>query len=167
MASEEKKEKNDEQLLGKSLKTGFVGGVFWSAIGIFLHYFNFSEVHPKSFVLQSWTNAKWTDKWQGDVVTLLLLGIISVGVAALYYMMLRKINSMWVGVMYGAALWLIFYLLIYPLFPDIKPLVELNIDTIVTTICVYLLYGLFIGYSISYDYYDIKIAGNQRQTDKV
>lgn len=161
------KEKNDEKLLGKSLNIGFIGGIFWGAIGILLHYFNFTSLHPKSFVLQSWTNANWTDKWQGDVVTLLLLGVISVGIAALYYVFFRKINLMWVGVLYGAALWLIFYLLIYPLFPDMKPLADLKIDSIVTTICVFILYGLFIGYSISYDFYDIKVAGNQRETDKL
>ncbi len=46
-----------------------------------------------------------------------------------------------------------FYLL-QPVFPNIPPLTDLNMYTIVSTICLYILYGTFVGYSISYDYND-------------
>lgn len=61
---------------------------------------------------------------------------------------------MWMGIIYGGLLWLVTFFLIQPLFPYTKQIMELSLDTIISTICLFVLYGTFIGYSISYDYYD-------------
>lgn len=42
-----------------------------------------------------------------------------------------------------------------PIFPDVRTVTELTSDTIITTICIYLLYGLFVGYSISFEYNEL------------
>lgn len=156
----------DDKIFQRSLKTGFVGGIFWGALALLLHYFNFTELHPKTFILKSWVQSNWTDKWQGDIVTLLLLGLLSLVISALYYMMFRKINSMWPGVIYGLVLVFIFFVVIYPLFTEQTPLSDLKFATYTTTVCLFVLYGLFVGYSISYDYYDMKVLGNQGIADR-
>ncbi|WLR46297.1 YqhR family membrane protein [Halobacillus litoralis] len=56
------------------------------------------------------------------------------------------------GVFYGIGLWAIVYFLLTPIFPAIPTFMELNSDTWVTTGCLFILYGVFIGYSISYEY---------------
>src|SRR5690625_7240199 len=92
--------------------TGFIGGIVWSIVGTFMYYFNFGEVAPKTSLLRSWTNAKWTNGWLGDVVSILIIGVISILIAFIYYVLLKKVISMWMSVVYGLILWgVIFYIL--------------------------------------------------------
>jgi hypothetical protein len=43
-------------------------------------------------------------------------------------------------------------LVLNPIFPDMKPFLDLSRNTVITSVCIYLVYGLFIGYSINYEY---------------
>lgn len=151
---EQNKEEKSYSLLPRSLLTGFIGGLIWSTFGIIMYYFNFSKVGPTSFVLRSWLDAEWTHQWLGDVISIITVGVISIVVALLYYGLLRKKRSMWVGTMYGIVLWVIVFYLLEPIFPNIPVLQELGKNTIISTLCLYILYGTFIGFSISYDYHD-------------
>lgn len=141
-------------LLARSLFTGFIGGVLWSLIASIFYYFNFMEVSPKSFLLTSWINADWTDKWLGNFFTILIGGIVSVVIAFLYYILLKKVYSLWVSIVFGIAVWGIVFFVFQPLFPNVPHITELSLNTWVTTICVFVLYGTFVGYSISYNYED-------------
>ncbi|MGJ9456943.1 YqhR family membrane protein [Oceanobacillus sp. CF4.6] len=149
----------EEQLsiFSRALLTGFIGGILWSSIGSLMYYFNFSEVSPKSFLLKSWLDASWTDGWLGVIITILLAGILSIMAALIYYGLFKKINSMWMGLLYGVILWVIIFYIMQPIFPNIPRLIDLTYNTIVSTLCLFILYGTFIGYSISYDYHDMKI----------
>jgi len=138
----------------RALLTGFIGGFIWSTFAIFMHYFNFAEVDPKKFILRLWKNIEWTNGWLGDLVTILILAILSIVVALVYYLLFKKVYSIWMGAIYGIVIWIIIFFLIQPLFPNTKQLFDLSNDTIISTICLFILYGTFIGYSISYDYYD-------------
>ena len=66
------------------------------------------------------------------------------------------------GVFYGITLWMIIFFLIQPLFPNTKQILELNVDTIISTICLFILYGTFVGYSISYDYHDTYVLEKKK-----
>lgn len=143
-------------LLARALVIGFIGGVTWSIFGVTLYYFNFSEVAPKTYLLRSWLRADWTDGWLGDVVSILLVGILSVLVALIYYGLLKKANFLWVACLFGIVLWFIVFIVAKPIFPNVYPVSDLHTNTIVSTACLYILYGAFIGYSISYDYHDTR-----------
>lgn len=131
--------------------TGFVGGLFWGAIALFAHFFKFSEISPNT-VLEPWTVGAWKSGWLGIVISLLLLGILGIGAAFLYYFTLKQFNNIWTGLLYGAILFVIVFYVLNPLFPSLNHVSELKFNTIVTMICIYLLFGLFVGYSISYEY---------------
>ncbi|ASK63221.1 hypothetical protein CFK37_14220 [Virgibacillus phasianinus] len=165
MAKREKLEQNNREesrsLLARSLLTGFIGGLIASILGLIMYYFNFSKVGPTSYILRSWLEAKWTHEWLGDVISIVLTGVISIVVALIYYGIFKKMHSMWVGAVFGIVLWGILFYLLQPIFPNIPPLTELNKDTIVSTLCLFILYGTFIGYSISYDYNDTVVRGKQ------
>lgn len=163
---EQNKQEESMTLLGRSLLTGFIGGLFWSSLGVFLHLFNFTEISPSSFVLRSWVRAGWTDGWLGDVVSILIIGGLSVLVALIYYALLKKNRSILVGLLYGLVLWAIVYYVFQPMFPNIPNVTELDRNTIVTTICLFILYGIFIGYSISYDYHDTVIKENKAKQEE-
>lgn len=156
------KQERTNSLLSRSLMTGFIGGIIWSIVGTFMYYFNFAEVAPKTILLRSWTNTKWSNGWLGDVVSILIIGVISILIAFIYYGLLKRIISMWMGVIYGLILWgLIFYIL-QPVFPTLTPLFDFNKETIVTTLGLFILYGTFIGYSISFDYRDTRIKERKK-----
>ncbi|WP_342665447.1 YqhR family membrane protein [Paucisalibacillus globulus] len=149
---EQNKPEDTSTFLGRSLLTGFIGGILASILGFLMYYFNFMEVSAKSYLLRSWTTAGWTDTWLGELVTIMIVGILSIGVALVYYGVLKKINSIWTGMIYGLILWAIVFVVLQPIFSKIPNLVEMEIKTIVSALCLYILYGIFIGYSISFDY---------------
>ncbi|WP_227995153.1 YqhR family membrane protein [Oceanobacillus sp. CFH 90083] len=147
---------NEESVLKKSMYTGFIGGIVFSLIASAMYYFNFLEVHPKAYLLTSWVSNAWTDTWLGIFITTILAGVVSLLVAFLYYLLFKKIKYMWMGIIYGFILWALLFLLFRPIFSDIPSVMEWSLNTWVTTICLFILYGTFIGYSISYDYMDSK-----------
>ena len=150
----------------KSLLTGFIGGMLWSVFGVILYFFKFSEVAPKTFLLRSWLTAEWTNSWLGDVISILGVGVISILTAIIYYFVFKKINVMWTGIIYGALLWGIIFYVLQPVFSNVPRLADLQLKTIVSTICLFILYGGFIGYSISFDYHSMKIKlKHQKQQD--
>lgn len=163
---EQNKQEEPVSILSRSLLTGFIGGVLGGFFGLVLYYFNFSEVAPKSYVLRSWLSAPWIDTWLGNVISIFVIGVISLGTALVYFMLLKKINTLWIGVAYGVLLWLIVFYVIQPIFPNIPHLTELKTDTIVSTVCLYILYGTFIGYSISYDYNETIIKVREKEASK-
>ncbi|HEY4602615.1 MAG TPA: YqhR family membrane protein [Cerasibacillus sp.] len=142
--------------INHTLSTGFIGGMFWSMIWLIVYVFNFTVVSPKAFLLRSWLKVEWTETFLGDVITILLSGLVSIGLAFLYYIFLKKSQSILAGIFYGIALWAIAFYILKPVFPQNPSLDELPFDTIVTTLCLFIIYGIFIGYTISYDYEQAK-----------
>lgn len=147
----------------RSLLTGFIGGLLWSSLGVIMYYINFSEVNPKKFILRPWKSVEWTNGWLGDIVTIIILAILSIVVAIIYYILFKRVYSIWIGVIYGSIIWAIIFLLVQPLFPNTKQLIDLSKETIISTVCLFILYGAFIGYSISYDYYDTNVLGKEKE----
>jgi hypothetical protein len=131
--------------------TGLVGGLFWATIGFLAYYFNFTEIRP-NVILEPWALGEWKNKWIGTVISIILMGILSVGAAFAYSVVLKKFNGIWLGLGYGLGLFLVIYIVLNPIFTGIKPFFDLSLNTVITTVCIYLVYGLFIGYSINYEY---------------
>ncbi|MEN1970561.1 YqhR family membrane protein [Lentibacillus sp. N15] len=146
-------------ILSRSLFTGFIGGLIWSICGVIFYYFNFSEVAPRTFELRSWLRTEWTDSWLGDVISIFGAGVLSVVTAFIYYGVFKKIKSWWFGAIFGVVLWVIIFYVLHPIFGNVPSLGQMSNHTIVSTICLFVLYGTFIGYSISYDYYDTIVKG--------
>lgn len=154
MSKKAKRNHRQKEVYFRSMLTGFIGGIFWGSVSLLLYYLNFMEVSIRSFVLRSWVSNDWTNGWIGSIVSLLLLGIVSILVAIVYYTLWKRINTMWIGVMYGVILWIIVYFVFLPYIPNLPNVTQLSKETVVTTLSIFILYGTFIGYSISYDYND-------------
>ena len=136
--------------IGTVVVTGLVGGIFWSAIAFLAYFLNFTEIHP-NVIIEPWTIGKWKEGWLGTVFSILLMGGLAILAALLYYVSLRRFKGMWIGIVYGIVLFLLVFFVLNPIFPGINPFVELKRNTIVTSICLYILFGVFVGYSISYE----------------
>ncbi|WP_117169249.1 YqhR family membrane protein [Paraliobacillus sediminis] len=151
---EQDKREQPTSIITKSLMTGFIGGLFWGFMGWFASFFNFTSVSPATFMIRSWLNQDWTNGWLAELLAIILIGVLSLAVAIIYYLLLKKLRGLWPSAIFGVVLWGIVFYVLLPIFPNISALNQLSGDTIVTTICLFLLYGIFIGYSISYDYLD-------------
>ncbi|WP_186575816.1 YqhR family membrane protein [Aquibacillus kalidii] len=157
---EQNKQQKPVSLLSKALITGFIGGVFWSFIGAIASYFNFTSVSPASFILRFWLHTGWSDGWLGQLVSIVIIGVLSTILALVYYVLLKNTQGIWPSALFGVALWFVVFYLLQPIFPNVEHMTKLTSDTIVTTFCLYLLYGIFIGYSISYEYQSNLISEN-------
>ncbi|WP_257348042.1 YqhR family membrane protein [Pseudalkalibacillus decolorationis] len=148
---EQNKREEPVSFTGRVLTVGFVGGVFWSLIGYLAYVLNFTEIRP-SFVLEPWAIGEWKEQALGDWIGIVVIGILSMGVALVYKILFAKFKHMAAGVVFGIILWIIVFYLLRPMFPGLKPIHELGVNTLSTTICLYVLYGLFVGFSISFEY---------------
>jgi zinc transporter ZupT len=143
--------------------TGLFGGIFWSGLGYLAYAFNFIEISP-GIILESWTVGAWKTGWLGIIISLVLIGIFSVGAAFLYYLVLKRFNGFWLGIIYGIVLFFLVFIVLNPLLPSMGSFNELSRDTIITCICLYIVYGLFIGYSISYEHQNHMLVKEEMET---
>lgn len=135
--------------------TGLFGGILWSSLAYLAYIFNFTEIRP-NVILEPWALGKWKEQWLGTVISIFAIGLVSVGAALAYYAVLRKLNTIWAGVGYGLALFFLVFYVLNPIFPGIKPFWDLSKNTLITMACVYILYGVFVGYSISYEEHELR-----------
>lgn len=141
-------------LIQKVIIVGFVGGIMWSIVGYVCYYFSFAKIEP-NIILEPFTVGTWRESWIGIIISILVYGLISIGAALVYYLVLKKFKSMWIGIGYGVILCLVVFVILNPIFPSMKPVLKLDFNTMITSICVYALYGLFVGYSISYEHNEL------------
>lgn len=146
------------QLLLRTLLIGFFGGIFIIMFSYFLYIFNFIEVSPKVYMIRSWTLASWTNKWQGEMLTICFAIFLSIVIALLYFLLFKKILSVWFSIIYGVILWLFVGYMFSFLFSNVPALHTLDTNTIFSSLCLFILYGTFIGYSISFDYYQTFVS---------
>jgi hypothetical protein len=165
MANEQKKINYPKPMsfLALVFWTGLFGGVFWGTIGYLAYIFSFTEIRP-NVILEPWALGYWRNDWLGTVISLILIGMFSVVAAFVYYAALKSLKGIWVGLGYGLILFLLVFFVLNPLFPGIKPFLDLSRDTIITSICLYMLYGMFIGYSINYEYQNNNAQGKEATT---
>jgi hypothetical protein len=130
--------------------TGLFGGILWSLLGYLAYIFSFTKI-PPNVILEPWTIGDWKSGVLGQFIAIFLLGLISILVAFGYMATLKKFDKLWIGILFGLILWGIVFFVLNPIFPGISPIRELDLNTIVTTLCLFILYGTFIGYSISFE----------------
>lgn len=150
----------EREIFVRSLLTGFIGGILLGFFNIAMDFFNFSEIALQDFF---WSQGLFigASGWVGNILSILLIGIFSIMIAVIYYVSLRKIQSFWAGFFYGAFLWVLLFIILNPIYPEMKNITEWHHHTIISTLCLFSLYGIFIGYSISYDYFDTNVLEDE------
>lgn len=159
LAEEKQLEQNQREkpmsFITMVIATGLIGGILWSGLGYFAYVFNLTDIRP-NVILEPWTIGEWKEGWLGTVISIVMIGGISIISAFIYYVFLRRFPSIWVGAGYGIVLFVIVFYVLNPIFPGINPFNELGRNTMITSVCFYILYGVFVGYSISYEESEIK-----------
>ncbi|SFP22978.1 YqhR family membrane protein [Salibacterium halotolerans] len=130
---------------------GIFGGVLWSLIGYAAYLLNFTEMGP-AMAVQPWALPQWKETYLGHFAGIAVIALLSVFTAFLYRILFQKWESIWLSAAYGLVLWVVVFYFLHPLFPDKDPITSMDLTDLVTTICLYVMYGVFIGYSVSYEY---------------
>ena len=152
---QQNKHENEMSYNMKVATIGFFGGLLWSIIAYVAFFFNFIRVGP-ALVLMPWALGDWKNGYIGQLVGIVVISLLSILVAFIYRLLLQKVESIWAGAGYGIVLWLVVFYLLNPIFPGLKTVANLDLNTIITSLCIYILYGVFIGYSISYEYQELQ-----------
>ncbi|WP_067836853.1 YqhR family membrane protein [Amphibacillus sediminis] len=154
MQTTKAKSETSHTLFFRVCSTGFFGGLFWSGIGTICAFLNFTDVSPATLMLKPWLDSEWSKGWSGEIVSVFMISVLSIPLALVYYLFFRRLTGLMPGFLYGVAIWLIIFLGLSRWNRHIPRLIELDQNTLVTTLCLMILYGVFIGYTIYYDYLD-------------
>ncbi|KIL75271.1 YqhR family membrane protein [Bacillus badius] len=137
--------------LSYALVIGLFGGIIWGGLAQLAAYFHFMTIDLNAVVKYVNIPKIQSGMWRVIAGMLFHTGV-SLILAAIYYFLLKKSKTIWAGVLFGVFLWIFVFMMIHPLLASIPSWQKLNGNTLSTTLCLLVLYGLFIGYSISYGY---------------
>lgn len=149
--------------MSRVVSVGFFGGLVWGFVGYVAYYLNLSKVGP-ALIWAPWALGKWKSQWLGQLLGVAAISLLSILIAIGYRYLFSKIKSMVAGIVFGIALWAIVFYLLHPIFPNLEPMNEIGRNTIATTLCLYIMYGVFVGYSISFEYQERKSASSGGST---
>ncbi|MFP7493660.1 YqhR family membrane protein [Terribacillus saccharophilus] len=132
--------------------TGFVGGVLWSAIAWAAYFFQFTDLSVADFVLRSWVWMPWAETWVAELLSIILVGLLSIFIAFVYFLFMKKQKGILPSLLFGVVLWVLVQLVLAPIIHGVDSAFQADRNANITTMCLYLLYAVFIGYSISFEY---------------
>ncbi|OEF95503.1 hypothetical protein BHF71_04740 [Vulcanibacillus modesticaldus] len=152
----EKEGKNQQKeakskIWGFTLSIGLSAGVIWGLLSLLAYYLQFTDIGP-SIYAKPFLNPDYVLKWQGHFIGVVFFIVYSVIATFIYTKFLVKFKGPWAGIIYGIILWGIVFFLLNPLLKLTKPVKELGLNTNSVMISLYILTGLFIGYSISVEF---------------
>ena len=150
-------------VFGKTFVIGFFGGVFLTLYLSLIHYFNMIEVN----VFTPWkTLFNYFDvstKWYMYPIWVIGYGLLSIMFALIYYIVMKSRNHWDIGALYGFAIGVVIYIFLPIVLYDQHFLQEYLLKTHISFFVALILYGIFIGYSISYEY--ARLRSNVQQKD--
>lgn len=160
---EEKKPKTNKWFF--SLYIGFFAGLFWGGLKMIQNYLHFTTLSPV-FLIEPFYKHSFLMTWPGYLLGWSVFILFSMAASLLYALMLAKAKGPWYGLGYGLAWWAFIFLLIGPVTGMMNWIAFLDWNTILTDASLFLLWGMFIGYSISFEFTDERIRepfDNRRQ----
>lgn len=134
-----------------AILVGFFGGVFLAIVQLIFHYFNVSKVSHIKVLSIFHIQGSWIDKWYGYFFFISFIGVLSIVVTFIYYLLFKRFRSWLPGAFFGLGLWVLVGLLIPFQLYELSFTSFYKSNTNVVSFSSLLLYGIFIGYSISYD----------------
>lgn len=138
---------------------GLFGGLFMIAFFIIIYYFNIIEFNvytpwKKLFMLGD------KMRWYDYLIATIGYSFISIIIAFIYYIFGKKRVHWDLGAFYGIVLGIISYIIMPIILYDNHLLIEFGLKTHISFFVGFILFGMFIGYSISYEYY-LKLTSSQ------
>lgn len=134
-----------------ALQIGFFAGLVWGGFKMAAYYFEFTKILP-GFMVEPFFLHPFLTSISGTFTGWAFFILFSILAALLYTAFFLKAKGPWPGIFYGVAWWVVWFLIIGPLSDMTKGLKALDLNTIITEACLFLLWGLFMGYSINFEF---------------
>lgn len=144
---------------------GLWAGIIWGAVRIMEHYFKFTSL-PPGFLVEAFYKRSFLLSWRGYLFGWFTFILFSVLASLLYSAMFAKVSGPWAGVGYGAVWWMLIFLLIGPTTGMMNWIAYMDGNTIITELCLFLVWGLFIGYSIALEFTDERVREPNGQNSR-
>ncbi|MGL4819945.1 MAG: YqhR family membrane protein [Bacilli bacterium] len=139
-----------KSIYAKTVLLGTVGGLLlWFCI-VLLDFLQFVEYGPNVFLFM-FPFGDWVYDWRGSWISAIFIVSVSILVTFLYFALFRKISTMWIGILYGLALYAVIFFFYFPMLEDSLSW-NRTLENDVDLGCLFVMYGLFIGYSIAYEW---------------
>jgi len=155
MAGENRKRQNKKSnKWSYALSIGFFAGLIWGAVKMIEHYLHFTSL-PPGFLVEPFFKHSFLLTWRGYLLGWVVFIMFSIAAALVYTALLVKFAGPWIGIAYGMVIWGVLFLLVGPVTGMMNWIIYLDWNTILTEACLFMLWGLFIGYSIAFEFNDI------------
>ncbi|WP_233532004.1 YqhR family membrane protein [Paenibacillus alkalitolerans] len=142
-----------------ALYLGFFAGVIWGAVRILFYFLRFTEVLP-GFLAEPFFLHNFLAGVGGWMVGWVFWTVFSIIASLIYTFLFHWLKGPWYGVAYG-LIWFVFWiLLVGPWYEMAEPIGVISWNTLFTEGSLFALWGVFIGYSVAFEFTD------ERERDK-
>lgn len=139
-----------------SLTIGFFAGLIWGGVQGLFYYMKFTTVLP-GYLLEPFFKNSFLQSMAGYYVGWLGFIVFSILVTLAYTLVFRNLKGPLPGMLYGMAWWALIFLVIGPNLHMTTPISTMTTNTFISEFCLYLLWGLFIGYTVAQEYTDERV----------
>ncbi|MFD1176235.1 YqhR family membrane protein [Paenibacillus puldeungensis] len=134
-----------------SLEVGFFAGLIWGGLKGVMYFMSFTTVLP-GYLVEPFFKSKFLHSLSGYFVGWASFIVFSILATMLYTAAFRKLKGPGPGILYGIAWWTFIFTILGPTYHLTRPLVELSKNTVLSEFCLYVLWGLFIGYTAAEEF---------------
>lgn len=135
-----------------SLQIGLFAGLIWGLLRLAFFEMNMTRVLP-GYMLEPFFRHSFLNTVPGIAIGIGGYVLFSAAAALLYRVLMGKLRGPWPGMLYGAG-WSLLFGAIGPWLGMMPKLNEIGWNSIITEFCIFVLWGLFIGYSIAFEFTD-------------
>ncbi|WP_028610422.1 YqhR family membrane protein [Paenibacillus harenae] len=136
-----------------AVKIGFFAGLIWGTVRWIFYTMKFTTVIP-GFAADPFFRKAFLKTYWGIAFGIGAFVLISIIAALLYAALFRRLRGPWPGIAYGLAWWALIFIAAGPPLGMTERVTILGWNTLYSEICVFLLWGVFIGYSIAFEFTD-------------
>lgn len=132
---------------------GLFAGLIWGCVRWMFYNMKFTIELP-SFLMEPFFKHDFLVTYWGVLIGLAGFILFSVIASMLYMVMLGKLRGPWPGIFYGIVWWALMFLAVGPLLGMTGKVNAVGWNTIFSELCIFTLWGVFIGYSIAFEFTD-------------
>ncbi|HZG85105.1 YqhR family membrane protein [Paenibacillus sp.] len=141
-----------------ALQLGFFAGLIWGGVRWLFYYFGFTDVVP-GFLVEPFFLHDFLAGTAGYFVGYASFIAMSMIASVLYTFVAYKLKGPWPGVAFGIVWYALIYLLIGPLLGMLPPVGVNDWDSLWFDGALFVLWGVFIGYTVNYEFTDERERG--------
>ncbi|WP_028544128.1 YqhR family membrane protein [Paenibacillus taiwanensis] len=139
-----------------AMQLGMFAGLIWGGLRWLAYAFHFTIVVP-GFLMEPFYNHTYLVTARGGAAGYVVFIGFSMLASVIYTMFLKKVPGPWAGIVYGILWWVILFVAVGPLVKMMPPVTKTTWNSIYTDFCLFLLWGLFIGYTVAMEFNDERL----------